>query len=84
MINIKNIGTLKNLTRAMSNQGYDLAKMIYDAEVNELTIKYDNENSTEDYIWEVTVEANVQEEEYGVPTIIDITKINIENTGKSV
>ena len=84
MINIKNMGTLKNLTRAMSNQGYDLVKMIYDAEVNELIIKYDNENSTEDYIWEVTVEANVQEEEYGVPTIIDITKINMENTGKSV
>ena len=82
MINIKNMGTLKNLTRAMSNQGYDLVKMIYDGEVNELTIKYDNENSTEDYIWEVTVEANVQEEEYGVPTIIDITKVNIENTGE--
>ena len=84
MINIKNMGTLKNLTRAMSNQGYDLVKMIYDGEFNELTIKYDNENSTDDYIWEVTVEANVQEEEYGVPTIIDITKINIENTGKLV
>ena len=84
MINIKNMGTLKNLTRAMSNQGYDLAKMIYDGEFNELTIKYDNENSTEDYIWEVTVEANVQEEEYGVPTIIDITKVNMENTGKLV
>ena len=84
MINIKNMGTLKNLTRAMSNQGYDLAKMIYDGEFNELTIKYDNENSTDDYIWEVTVEANVQEEEYGVPTIIDITKVNIENTGKLV
>ena len=84
MINIKNMGTLKNLTRAMSNQGYDLVKMIYDGEVNELTIKYDNENSTEDYIWEVTVKANVQEEEYGVPTIIDITKVNIENTGKLV
>ena len=84
MINIKNMGTLKNLTRAMSNQGYDLAKMIYDGEFNKLTIKYDNENSTEDYIWEVTVEANVQEEEYGVPTIIDITKVNIENTGKLV
>ena len=84
MINIKNMGTLKNLTRAMSNQGYDLVKMIYDGEVNELIIKYDNENSTEDYIWEVTVEANVQEEEYGVPTIIDITKVNIENTGKLV
>ena len=84
MINIKNMGTLKNLTRAMSNQGYDLVKMIYDGEFNELTIKYDNENSTEDYIWEVTVKANVQEEEYGVPTIIDITKVNMENTGKSV
>ena len=84
MINIKNMGTLKNLTRVMSNQGYDLVKMIYDGEFNELTIKYDNENSTEDYIWEVTVEANVQEEEYGVPTIIDITKISMENTGKSV
>ena len=84
MINIKNMRTLKNLTRDMSNQGYDLVKMIYDGEVNELTIKYDNENSTEDYIWEVTVEANVQEEEYGVPTIIDITKVNMENTGKSV
>ena len=84
MINIKNMGTLKNLTRAMSNQGYDLVKMIYDGEVNELTIKYDNENSTEDYIWEVTINANVQEEEYGVPTIIDITKVSMENTGKLV
>ena len=84
MINIKNMGTLKNLTRTMSNQGYDLVKMIYDGEFNELIIKYDNENSTDDYIWEVTVEANVQEEEYGVPTIIDITKVNMENTGKSV
>ena len=84
MINIKNMGTLKNLTRAMSNQGYDLVKMIYDGEFNELTIKYDNENSTEDYIWEVTVKANVQEEEYGVPTIIDITKVSMENTGKLV
>ena len=84
MINIKNMGTLKNLTRAMSNQGYDLVKMIYDAEVNELIIKYDNESITDDYVWEVTVEANVQEEEYGVPTIIDITKVNMENTGKSV
>ena len=82
MINIKNMGTLKDLTRAMSNQGYDLVKMIYDGEFNELTIKYDNENSTEDYIWEVTVEANVQEEEYGVPTVIDIIKVNIENTGE--
>ena len=82
MINIKNMGTLKNLTRAMSNQGYDLVKMIYDGEFNELTIKYDNENSTEDYIWEVTIEANVQEEEYGVPTVIDIIKVNIENTGE--
>ena len=84
MINIKNMGTLKNLTRAMSNQGYDLVKMIYDGEFNELTIKYDNENSTEDYIWEVIVEANVQEEEYAVPTIIDITKVSMENTGKLV
>lgn len=84
MINIKNMGTLKNLTRAMSNQGYDLVKMIYDGEFNELIIKYDNENSTDDYIWEVTVEANVQEEEYGVPTIIDITKVSMENTGKLV
>ena len=82
MINIKNMGTLKDLTRAMSNQGYDLVKMIYDGEFNELTIKYDNENSTEDYIWEVTINANVQEEEYGVPTVIDITKVNIENTGE--
>ena len=84
MLNIKDMGSLKNLTRAMSNQGYDLVKMIYDGEFNELTIKYDNENSTEDYIWEVIVEANVQEEEYGVPTIIDITKVSIENTGKLV
>ena len=84
MINIKNMGTLKNLTRAMSNQGYDLVKMIYDGEFNELTIKYDNENVTDDYLWEVTINANVQEEEYGVPTVIDITKINIENTGKLV
>ena len=76
------MGTLKNLTRVMSNQGYDLVKMIYDGEFNELTIKYDNENSTEDYIWEVTINANVQEEEYGVPTVIDITKVNIENTGE--
>ena len=84
MLNIKDMGSLKNLTRAMSNQGYDLVKMIYDGEFNELTIKYDNENSTDDYIWEVTVEANVQEEEYGVPTIIDITKVSMENTGKLV
>ena len=84
MLNIKDMGSLKNLTRAMSNQGYDLVKMIYDGEVNELIIKYDNENSTDDYIWEVTVEANVQEEEYGVPTIIDITKVSMENTGKLV
>ena len=84
MLNIKDMGSLKGLTRAMSNQGYDLAKMIYDAEVNELIIKYDNENSTDDYIWEVTVEANVQEEEHGVPTIIDITKVSMENTGKLV
>ena len=84
MINIKNMGTLKNLTRAMSNQGYDLVKMIYDGEFNELTIKYNNDRTTYDYTWEVTVEANVQEEEYGVPTIIDITKVNMENTGKSV
>ena len=84
MLNIKDMGSLKGLTGAMSNQGYDLVKMIYDGEFNELTIKYDNENSTEDYIWEVTVEANVQEEEYGVPTIIDITKVSMENTGKLV
>ena len=84
MINIKNIGTLKNLTKVIGTQGYDLVKMIYDGQFNELTIKYDNENSTEDYIWEVTVEANVQEEEYGVPTIIDITKVSMENTGKLV
>ena len=84
MLNIKDMGSLKGLTGAMSDSGYDLVKMIYDGEFNELTIKYDNENSTEDYIWEVTVEANVQEEEYGVPTIIDITKISMENTGKSV
>ena len=84
MLNIKDIGTLKNLTKVIGTQGYDLASMRYDVENSELTIKYDNENSTDDYIWEVTVEANVQEEEYGVPTIIDITKVNMENTGKSV
>ena len=84
MINIKNMGTLKNLTRVMSNQGYDLVKMIYDGEVNELIIKYDKENSTDDYIWEITINANVQEEEYGVPTVIDITKVSMENTGKLV
>ena len=82
MINIKNMGTLKNLTRAMSNQGYDLAKMIYDGEVNELIIKYDNKSITDDYVWKITINANVQEEEYGVPTVIDITKVNIENTGE--
>ena len=82
MLNIKNMGTLKGLTRAMRADGYELTKMVFDADINELTIKYNNENSTEDYIWEVTVEANVQEEEYdGVPTIIDITKISMENTG---
>ena len=84
MLNIKDMGSLKGLTGAMSDSGYDLVSMRQDIENNELTIKYDNENSTEDYIWEVTVEANVQEEEYGVPTIIDITKISMENTGKSV
>ena len=84
MLNIKDMGTLKGLTRAMRADGYELTKMVFDADINELTIKYDNENSTEDYIWEVTVEANVQEEEYGVPTIIDITKVNMENTGKLV
>ena len=79
MLNIKDMGTLKGLTRAMRADGYELTKMVFDADINELTIKYDNENSTEDYIWEVTVEANVQEEEYdGVPTIIDITRVNME------
>ena len=82
MLNIKNMGTLKGLTRAMRAYGYELTKMVFDAEVNELTIKYDNENTSEDYVWEVTVEANVQEEEYdGVPTIIDITRVSMENTG---
>ena len=81
MLNIKDMGTLKGLTRAMRADGYELTKMVFDADINELTIKYDNENSTEDYIWEVTVEANVQEDEYGMPTIIDITKISMENTG---
>ena len=84
MINIKNMGTLKNLTRIMGTQGYDLVKMMYDADNSELTIKYDNKNVTDDYLWEVTINANVQEEEYGVPTVIDITKVNIENTGKLV
>ena len=84
MINIKNMGTLKNLTRAMSNQGYDLASMRYDVENSELIIKYNNKSITDDYVWEITINANVREEEYGVPTIIDITKVNMENTGKSV
>ena len=84
MINIKNMGTLKNLTRAMSNQGYDLASMRYDVENSELIIKYNNKSITDDYVWEITINANVREEEYGVPTIIDITKVNIENTGKLV
>ena len=79
MLNIKDIGTLKGLTRVMRANGYELTKMIYDAEVDELTIKYDNKDTTEDYIWEVTVEANILEEEYdGVPTIIDITRVNME------
>ena len=84
MINIKNMGTLKNLTRAMSNQGYDLASMRYDVENSELIIKYNNKSITDDYVWEITINANVQEEEYGVPTIIDITKVSMENTGKLV
>ena len=82
MINIKNMGTLKNLTRAMSNQGYDLASMRYDVENSELIIKYNNKSITDDYVWEITINANVQEEEYGVPTVIDIIKVNIENTGE--
>ena len=82
MININKMGTLKGLTRAMRAYGYELTKMVFDADINELTIKYDNKNTSEDYVWEVTVEANVQEEEYdGVPTIIDITKVSMENTG---
>ena len=84
MINIKNIGTLKNLTKVISTQGYDLASMRYDVENSELIIKYNNKSITDDYVWEITINANVQEEEYGVPTIIDITKISMENTGKSV
>ena len=32
MINIKNIGTLKNLTKVIGTQGYDWASMRYDVE----------------------------------------------------
>ena len=79
MLNIKDMGTLKGLTRTMRADGYELTKMVFDADINELTIKYDNRNTSEDYVWEVTVEANVLEEEYdGVPTIIDITRVNME------
>ena len=81
MLNIKDMGSLKGLTKVMSDNGYDLISMRQDIENNKLTIKYNNENSTEDYIWEVTVEANVLEDEYGMPTIIDITRVNMENTG---
>ena len=82
MINIKNIGTLKNLTKVIGTQGYDLASMRYNVENSELIVKYNNKSITDDYVWEITINANVQEEEYGVPTVIDITKVNIENTGE--
>ena len=82
MINIKNIGTLKNLTKVISTQGYDLASMRYDVENSELIVKYNNKSITDDYVWEITINANVQEEEYGVPTVINIIKVNIENTGE--
>ena len=78
------MGSLKGLTGAMSDSGYDLVSMRQDIENNKLTIKYNNDRTTYDYTWEVTVEANIQEEEYGMPTIIDITKVSMENTGKSV
>ena len=84
MLNIKDMGSLKGLTGAMSDSGYDLVSMRQDIENNKLTIKYNNDRTTYDYTWEVTVKANIQEEEYGMPTIIDITKVSMENTGKSV
>ena len=80
MLNIKDMGSLKGLTKVMSDNGYDLISMRQDIE-NKLTIKYNNDRTIYDYIWEVTVEANVLEDEYGMPTIIDITKVNMENTG---
>ena len=78
------MGSLKGLTGAMSDSGYDLVSMRQDIEYNKLTIMYNNDRTTYDYTWEVTVEANIQEEEYGMPTIIDITKVSMENTGKLV
>ena len=81
MLNIKDMGSLKGLTKVMSDNGYDLISMRQDIENNKLTIKYNNDRTIYDYIWEVTVEANVLEDEYGMPTIIDITKVNMENTG---
>ena len=56
--------------------------MRYDVENSELIVKYNNKSITDDYVWEITINANVQEEEYGVPTVIDIIKVNIENTGE--
>ena len=81
MLNIKDMGSLKGLTKVMSYNGYDLISMRQDIENNKLTIKYNNDRTIYDYIWEVTVEANVLEDEYGMPTIIDITKVSMENTG---
>ena len=78
MLNIKDMGSLKGLTGAMSDSGYDLVSMRQDIENNKLTIKYNSDRTIYDYIWEVTVEANVLEDEYGMPTIIDITRVNME------
>ena len=44
------MGTLKGLTKVMSDNGYDLISMRQDIENNKLTIKYNNDRTIYDYI----------------------------------
>lgn len=82
MINIINYGTVKTLTKDLRSEGYTIKSMKYNTELNELTLIYDNAGYTDFYTWQIVVTANVHEEEDGMPTVIDITKVSIENIGE--
>ena len=56
--------------------------MRYNTELDELTLIYNNAGYTDFYTWQIIVTANVHEEEDGMPTVIDITKVSIENIGE--
>ena len=84
MLDIINYSTVKSLSSALNKEGFDLKSMNYIDEYNEIILIYDNRYTTYMYTWRVTVKANVHEEEHGIPSVIDIIKVDVENMGELI